>query len=77
MTRVHNDAETAVPEKHDSRKRRSRRVALLREFHELSRIEQSARIREWRLAGATEAELVCITEWELDDVRRILCNGFR
>ena len=44
------------------------------EFAELTPAEATKLIRKWALAGASETELVRITEWELEDIRRVL-NG--
>jgi hypothetical protein len=52
------------------RRKTSRRAT--RDFHELSNLEAQAQIREWRAAGATELDLVRMTDWELEDVRRVL-----
>lgn len=43
-----------------------------RDFHELSNVEAQAQIREWRAAGASEIDLVRMTDWEIEDVRRVL-----
>jgi hypothetical protein len=57
------------------RPRRKTSRSAPRDFHELSNMEAQARIREWRAAGATELDLVRMTDWELEDVRRVLRTG--
>jgi hypothetical protein len=42
------------------------------EFAELTHAQATKLIRQWALAGATEVQLCRVTEWELDDLRRVL-----
>jgi hypothetical protein len=64
----------------DQKRRRSRRKSdptesvAPRSFQELSPDEAREQVRRWHLAGASETDLVRLTEWNLDIVKRVIAE---
>jgi hypothetical protein len=54
------------------RKKKAQSPDMAKTFHELSHAEAVATLRAWDRAGASEADLVRLSDWNLRDVRRAL-----